>query len=1120
MQHMERIVENYLRRIARNRETGTATGELTHYAALEELINAVGHDLKPKVFCVSQIANQGAGHPDFGLFTANQCQKGEPKPGILPERGVVEVKKVTDDTWLTADTQQISKYWKYYRLVLVTNYRDFLLIGEDSAGKAAKLESFSLAKDAVNFWERCARAKETSEEVGNVFGEYLRRVLSHAATLRDPKDVAFFLASYARDALGRVKAQGNLPALALVRTALEQALGVKFQGERGDAFFRSTLVQTLFYGIFSAWVLWSRQTQAPSGLFDWRTAVWHLRVPMIRSLFGQLAMPDKLQPLGLVEVLDWAAAALSRVDRTDFFARFRDSHAVQYFYEPFLEAFDPALKKELGVWYTPPEVVSYMVERVDQTLRDDLGVSEGLAGENVYVLDPCTGTGSFIVEVLRHISRSLDDRGLGALKGHAVKKAARERVFGFEIMPAPFVVAHLQVSVLLQSLDAPLSEDGTERAGVYLTNALTGWEPERDKPKLPFAELQEERDKAAEVKQEKPILVILGNPPYNGFAGMAIEEERTLTEAYRTATSVRQPEGQGLNDLYVRFFRMAERRITEKTGQGIVCLITNYSWLDGLSFTGMRERYLKQFDAIRIDCLNGDKYKTGKVAPDGSPDPSIFSTDHNKEGIQVGTAIATLVRKVEHVPASEVQSRHLWGRNKTQQLMESATAEPKSIYLPHVPQRQLGLPFLPAVASKNYFLYPRLTELFPVSFPGVKTSRDNFLVDIDQGSLRKRIAMYFDKSISHDEIRRSYPAIMTNSGRFKSEDVRSILLNRGMLSENIIRYHYRPFDVRWIYWEPDTKLLDEKREKYRPHIFRDNLWLEAREKQTKEEFNRGDVTKHIADNMGNGLSNFFPMYLRDDHDHGTGDVVNRRPNVNRSVGEKLEALGVGVEDLFYHVVAVLHTPTYRTENAGALRMDWPRIPLPEAESILRGSAKLGRQLADLLDPEKPVPGVTAGTPRPEMRGLAVVNRVGGGHLSETDMSLTAGWGHLQRGEIVMPGQGLVVERPYTKDEIQAIEAGAEGLNLDVEHIFKLIGRTTTDIYLNKNVYWANIPSEAWKYNLGGYQVIKKWLSYREHSVIGRNLHADELHDVTKITRRITAILLLSDDLNRSFGEIS
>ena len=157
-----------------------------------------------------------------------------------------------------------------------------------------------------------------------------------------------------------------------------------------------------------------------------------------------------MQPLGLTEVLDWTAAALDRVDRVAFFARFNEGEAVPYFYEPFLEAFDPDLRKQLGVWYTPSEVVRYMVARVDRALRNDLGIADGLAAENVFVLDPCCGTGAYLAEVLRRIAANLDSRGMGALVGAGVKQAAMERVFGFEIMPAPFVVAHLQVGLTMQ----------------------------------------------------------------------------------------------------------------------------------------------------------------------------------------------------------------------------------------------------------------------------------------------------------------------------------------------------------------------------------------------------------------------------------------------------------------------------------------------------------------------------------------------------------------------------------------------------------------------------------------------------------------------------------------------
>ncbi len=802
------VIESFFSSVRDVHSLGAGTKERSYYPAISELLNAIGQELKPKVLCLSDLGDAGAGHPDFGLFAASQVQKGEPRKGQMPERGVVEMKGVADETWLTAKTDQVSKYFGAYRLVIVTNIRDFLIVGEGPDGHAVKLEGFRLAPDAKAFWELVAKPKKSAERLGRSFGEYLRRALTQSVALREPKDVAWFLASYARDALQRVEEAGGLPALANVRSSLEQALGVRFEAEKGEHFFRSTLVQTLFYGVFSAWVLWARETPRSSPKFEWRAAVWHLTVPFIRTLFQQIASPAHLQPLRLVEVLDWTGATLNRVDAAEFFKRFSDAHAVQFFYEPFLEAFDPELRKALGVWYTPNEVVSYMVARVDKALREDLDVEEGLASEQVYILDPCCGTGAFLAAVLKRIDASLEAKGLGALKGQMVKKAALSRVFGFEIMPAPFVVAHLQVGLALQAMGATLDGE-TERPGVYLTNALTGWEPHTNKP-LPFPELEQERDAADKVKRQAPILVILGNPPYNGYAGMAVEEERALTKAYRTTKCVRKPEGQGLNDLYVRFYRMAERRIAEKTGRGIVCFISNYSWLDGLSFTGMRERYLEAFDSIRVDCLNGDKYKTGKTTPDGKPDPSIFSTEHNREGIQVGTAIATLIREGKQGPTERIEFRHLWGISKGQELQASEDAEPKEIYAPVTPSLELGLPFVGSAISEGYFTWPKLPELLPTFFPGVQTKRDLFLVDIDRDVLHGRLATYFNKGLTNAQVYSLLPQAMISTARYDPNSTRDYLVSRGIKPDHVVKYYYRPFDVRWIYWEPETRLLGER----------------------------------------------------------------------------------------------------------------------------------------------------------------------------------------------------------------------------------------------------------------------------------------------------------------------
>ncbi len=797
-----------------------------------------------------------------------------------------------------------------------------------------------------------------------------------------------------------------------------------------------------------------------------------------------------------------------------------------------------------------------MVARVDRALRDDLGIADGLAADNVYVLDPCCGTGAYLSEVLRRIASNLEGRGLGALTGARVKQAAIERVFGFEIMPAPFVVAHLQVGLTMQSLDAPLSEDGNERAGVFLTNALTGWEPKESKT-IPFPELEDERDRAERIKQKKPVLVILGNPPYNGFADMAVDEEQKLLEAYRTTRRVRRPEGQGLNDLYVRFFRMAERRIAEKTGRGVVCFISNYSWLDGLSFTGMREHYLEAFDDIRIDCLNGDKYRTGKKTPDGYPDPSIFSTPEDPVGIQVGTAITTLVRKHDHAPAETVGFRHLWGQTKREELTATAQTEPDVLYERFQPNLPLGLPFTQMSLGEGWHDWPSMPELFPLSFPGVKTNRDPFLVDIDLVKLKGRIADYFDEALSHEEIERRYPPAMrdTSSVKLDARSIRNVRIARGGPDDSaFVRCAFRPFDNRWLYWEADSGLLARPSPDYKPHVFEKNLWLVTQQKPRRQ-WSCPQVISSIGSiDLMDRSASCIPAWLRDD---GLGTVKIGEtlcsPNLSPAAESYLDRLGLGVEDLFHHAIAVLHDPAYREANAGALRMEWPRIPLPGwpdgdedgGADELAASAARGRELATLLDSDTPVPGVTEPLPgapagsalRPEIAAVAVPSTTGGGNMTGEDFALTVGWGHFGQGEAVMPGQGRVVERPYTAAERAALGRAARTPGdtasdpnnrartgsppttpVSTSHVDPatgnpptILGDTTFDIYLNDRAYWRNVPAAVWSYKLGGYQVLKKWLSYRESPVLKRPLQPDEVHHFTNTARRITAILLPVND---------
>ena len=320
--------------------------------------------------------------------------------------------------------------------------------------------------------------------------------------------------------------------------------------------------------------------------------------------------------------------------------------AITYFYEPFLEAFDPQLREDLGVWYTPPEIVRYQVRRVHHLLKTELGRPRGLADPDVVVLDPCCGTGAYLLEVARCIASELKREGDEDSLGLELARAFHERVMGFEILTAPFAIAQLQLYLLLDQLGS--KPDATHRVAVFLTNALSGWHDAGD-IKLNFPEMREEFDASQRVKREAKIIVILGNPPYDRFTGAAQAEEAELVAHYKGIELVddfnkdgspkrdefgrvrKKQRGESslykefgvrkqlLDDLYIRFIRLAEERIGEAADYGVVSYISNSSYLTGRSHPRMRRLLLSNFDAAWIDNLNGDKYRTGKVIPKGLP---------------------------------------------------------------------------------------------------------------------------------------------------------------------------------------------------------------------------------------------------------------------------------------------------------------------------------------------------------------------------------------------------------------------------------------------------------------------------------------------------------------------
>lgn len=1115
-------LEYFLASVSAVHHSGGGTKETSYYSALNQMFDTVGQALKPKVRCVMQLKNLGAGNPDGGFFTADQFDRktDTPKDAGKPARGVVEVKAPSEAVDFTAASKQVDKYWGHYKLVLVTNLREWLLLGERDSKRVA-LERYTLAGSETDFWAMAAHPHAAEKIHGQAFTDFLFRVLRHNAPLSDPKDLAWLLASYAREARHRVEhapadAVGQMTAL---KASLENALGVNFREDKGEHFFRSTLVQTLFYGLFAAWVL--RHEEGNDGPFDWHSAAHDLHVPMVSALFGQLSQPNKLKALNLTEVLDWAGDALNRVIKAEFFTKFEAARSVQYFYEPFLHAFDPELRKELGVWYTPEEIVRYQVARVDEVLRTELGLEDGLAHPDVVVLDPCCGTGAYLVEVLRLIGERIKMQGADALTAHQLKAAVTERLFGFELLPAPYVVAHLQMGLLLRKLGVALHDE--ERAGIYLTNALTGWEPLKDpKVALPFPEFSQERDAADHVKQTQKILVVLGNPPYNGYSGVALGEEQDLIAPYKEGlVSKWKIKKFNLDELYVRFFRLAERRIAEHGGRGVVSYITNFSYLREPSFVVMREHLHNNFDRIWVDNLNGDSRETGKLTPDGEPDPSVFSTDYNREGIRKGTAVTVMVKRGPSSQPAEVSYREWWGTAKREALLLSLNESQRDTHYDFSQSSaQNRYSFKPSSVGSGYLSWSKLSDIGTDFLQGVDEDRALDLVDYDKEVLSKRMKVICDLNSPAEDVHNLCPGLSRVSAGFSPSKARKALVAEGFDLSRILRMPFRPFDVRWAYYTFASLVWKRPRPALNLAYERGDTFLISRPSGvaglegmpftwSRSVFFRDSMRGHAVA----FASHTAEKMKRDNSQQGLFAQPIVRANLSVAARHYLTTLGLPDPDidrttaelLWLHALAIGYSPVYLSDHADGIRGDWPRIPMPDDVMLLQASAELGRQVAALLDTETAVSGVTTGAVRTELQPIAVVSRLGGGPLQPEEFSLTAGWGHAGKGGITMPGRGLSKTRTADADEL------APGL---------AFGSTQTyDIHLNNTAYWRNVPPSVWDFTIGGYQVMKKWLSYREFALLGRPLHWTEVMEVTAMARRLAALVLLQSALDDNYRAI-
>ena len=1041
-----RVIGAYFTGIARSQALGVRAARTARRNALVGLLNSAaaahGHDT------VRAAVSRHPEYPGIGLYARRQMQGRLPPTDAVPEHGRVGIIGPGREGRPQSEDGGSGARPHAPRSVLSSDGFAFVRpVGGEDPGAA---EVFRPAGTWEEFAQRLRNPEALAGQVGTPLWEFLARTLAPPEPAADPAGAARLVSSYARDLLARIEAAANAPALGAIRTAFDGTLGLRIKGPGNIRHFHVTLARTLLHGILASWLL--RPERRPGEPFDWRGGVRNLGIPVLEAIFRQLCDGNRpLRPLDLAQPLDWAAAALDRADGWNPDDPDEAAAGIAPFTETLHGHLVPNRDGRPFRPSTPPGTGPHMAERVDSALRGDLDMPAGLADGQVHVLDPCCGSGALLAEALRRAASAPGTPG-----------TAIRRIWGFEIDPAAHVLAHLRLRLTLRALGMPPAGTGEGQVRVFLANALTGWDARRE-PHLPFIrELEDERAQAERVKREAPILAVLGHPPATGLPGMAADEEPSLARAY-------VPEGERRRSgTFVRFLRIAERRITETTGRGVVCIVSDGSWLGDGSLTDMRGHLLRSFDSVRIDRIGDGRGEGG--AGDGTGRDAPTATGGTPSH---GAVIATLVRKDSHAPAGTIGFRSVGG--------PGADSEPPYRHLPPLPA--FGLPFLPVATSERWFDWPTLPDLFPVFFTGMTVARRAFLLDTDLDRLRARVSEYLDPTLDHDEIARRHPAIMRRGRRFDGRAVREKLVARGAEREDgFVLHTHRPFDNRWLYWEADG-LLTDPRPDYRSHAFEGNLWIEAREGDPTRRFSRGTFVRFLADGFGDGASSFFPARLR----QGGGGL---RPNLSLAARDYLDRLELGIDDLFHFVLATLHDPDWRTANADGLRSEWPRIPLPGwpdgtggAAASLMLTAARGRQLVGLMDPDAPVYGITGGSLLPGVEDIAVAERIGGdGPLAGNELAVDAGWGYAGANGNVLPGRGRAVRR-----------TGADGADI-------------LDIHLNARALWRNVPADVWDYELGGHKVLRAWLTHRERRILGRPLTPRELRHFTDTARRIAAIL--------------
>ena len=1052
---MNTALANYLKKINKLFQSGIST-EHSYRADLGHLIG----ELVPSVDIINEPKKvTDAGSPDY-VITA--------KTKLI---GFIEAKDIGIDLHSKNHAEQFTRYKGALDNLIITDYLWFQFFQHGQLIHEIRIGEIS--GSAIK------PLPENYQKFTNLIFEFCDY---HGQTISSAKKLAKMMA-------GKARLLENILNAALTsdeKTKENTSLKQQYQAFKEILIhnlevkeFADIYAQTLAYGMFAARL---HDTKLDTFNRQEAAALIPKSNPFLRKLFQHVAGYDideriKLTVDNLAEV--FRATDVNELLR-DFGKNTGTEDPIIHFYETFLTEYNPELRKSRGVWYTPAPVVNFIVRAVDDILKTEFKLVKGLADTSktkitvnaqtadkrsasgykkmekefhrVQILDPATGTGTFLAEVVKHIYQ----KNFKAMQGAWSEYVAEHlipRLNGFEILMASYAMAHLKLDMLLSETGyQPHTE---KRFNVYLTNSLEEHHP--DTGTLFASWLSEEANEANHVKRDTPVMVVMGNPPYSGESQNKGEWIMQLMEDYK-----KEPGGQEklkernpkwINDDYVKFLRYGQHFI-EKNGSGILAFINPHGFLDNPTFRGMRWNLLKTYDKIYTIDLHGNSKKK-ETAPDGSIDQNVFDI---MQGVSINLFIKTGKKRKDEL--GRVLHFDLYGERdfKYNFLLEKSIS---TINYQELPMK-----------APNYFMVQKdfktekkynkgisLTELFPLNNVGIVTSRDSFVIDEDKNKLEEKIIAFFN--LEKEALLNKYS--LKENKSWKIDEVK--LKAKQFVGSNITPISYRPFDKRFLY--NDDCFIERSRTEVMQHFLKgENLGLVTIRRSRsssnwKEIFISNKIIAGATTISALDINYFFPLYLYPETSgqQTIEETAKRKPNLNQEIvdeiakklsltftNEKKESKNTFAPlDILDYIYAVLHSPSYREKYKEFLKIDFPRVPYPKDKKKFWQFVKLGGTIRQI-------------------------------HLLEAKK----------------------VEKFITKypiDGSNQITKSIHQKDFQIVNEKKQLGR----LWINDSQYFDKIPVVAWEFYIGGYQPAQKWLKDRK----GRKLSYEDIVHYQKIIVALT-----------------